>query len=77
METALTAKAKQAFAVYKNGIGRQIIDGLIAEVERLTDFSVAVHSALPPRPPAGHDFIDAAKIKYFDAVQSVVYPRKE
>jgi hypothetical protein len=34
-ETCLTIRAKEAFAAYKSGLGRQIIDALIFEAERV------------------------------------------
>lgn len=72
METALTVTAKRAFAAYR-GEGRALVDALIAEVERLTDVVVDVHSIVAPKPPDNYDFKDAIKIKHYDELRRKLY----
>jgi hypothetical protein len=49
------------------------IAGLRSDLERAHRLNKVVISVIPPPCPPGHDFVDAFKVKMFEALQAQIY----
>ncbi len=76
MKTELTQRARQVSATFpEDSFGREIIDSLIVEVERMNNLALYIHYYIPPTPPVGdpRDFTDTFKVKMFDQLRRAIY----